>query len=144
MSTSWFAKRKPLQTVPVGIVVFRSEQDGAPERDLKSELSEIFQSRYSAESAYLAVVSYERDTDQSIALCITGVNDRDRAGIVQAVSKIFARIFGVREHLDVLFPTDVQREQLRQVCKPFFMRPLAEKEVSPEQRTVSPQKGRLN
>jgi len=93
-----------------------------PEQDLKRELTALFQSRSGVESAYLAVVSYQNESDHSIALCITGVIDPDRSEIAKAVSDIFARMFGAHEHLDVLFPTDAQRGELRQVCQPFFVR----------------------
>jgi hypothetical protein len=74
------------------------------------------------QSAYLAIVSYPSASDQSIALCVTGVIDADRQEIVQAVSNTFASIFNAHEHLDILFPTDAQKDQLGQVCQPFFAR----------------------
>jgi hypothetical protein len=123
MLRRWLGGGKSPQTVRVGGVLLRGEQDGVPERDLKRELTALFQSRSDVESAYLAVVSYEGGSAHGKALCITGVIERaDRPEIAKAVSKIFAGMFGAHEHLDIVFPTDAQKGQLVQVCQPFFVR----------------------
>jgi hypothetical protein len=97
----WMGGGESPQTVRVVGVLFRGEQDGVPERDLKRELTALFQSRSDVESAYLAVVSYQGGSGHGIALCITGVIEpAGRPEIAKVVSKIFAGMFGAHEHLE--------------------------------------------
>jgi hypothetical protein len=122
MLKRWFGRRRAPDTLHVGGVVFLREQDGAPEQDLKQELVNLFQQRSDVNAAYLVTVSYQGRPEPSIALCITGVPGTSRAEIANAVSTIFARMFVVQEHLDIMFPSGVQEAQLEQVATPFFVR----------------------
>ncbi len=122
MLKRWFGRRRAPDTLHVEGVAFLREQDGAPEQDLKRELVKLFEQRADVNAAYLVAVRYQGRPDHSIALCITGVPDTHRAEIVEAVSAIFARLFVLKEHLDIMFPSGLEEAQLGEVATPFFVR----------------------
>lgn len=103
--------------VRVPTVRFLREQDGAPEKLLKSRLVESFMHRGNVQRAYLAQVI--AGDHLGVALCVRNIGGPDR-DLVREVGAIFAAIFGVREHLDILFLSDEQESSLVSVCQPFF------------------------
>jgi hypothetical protein len=121
MFARWLRRWKGPQVVHVDEVIFRGEQDGITERQLKCELSKLFESRSDIQSAFLAIVSYQNGLENSVALCATGILYQDRPDFVKDVGTIFAKIFSTQVHLDVLFPSTAQQHQLEQVCRPFFV-----------------------
>jgi hypothetical protein len=98
-------------------VRFLREQDGAPERLLKSRLIESFVHHSDVQRAYLAQISSEDHT--LVALCVRNIGGPDRE-LVRRIGAVFAAIFGAHEHLDILFLTDAQEQSLLSVCPPFF------------------------
>lgn len=115
-------RRKSPQVLHVGGVLFQGEQDGIPEQNLKRQLTNFFQSRPDITTAWLAIVAYQGAPDRNVALCITGVPETSRAELAKTIGQIFAALFNTQEQLDIIFPTDAQRTQLEQVCRPFFTR----------------------
>jgi len=108
---------KEPRTVHVPGVRFLREQDGEPERFLKSRLVESFKERNDVERAYLAQIS---SGDQlGVALCLKARHGPDHS-LVRAIGAIFAAIFGGHEHLDILFLNETQEPALRRVCVPFY------------------------
>jgi len=94
------------------------EQDGKPERLIKSRLVESFKERSDVQRAYLAQISVG---DQSgVALCLKTRHGPDQT-LVREIGAIFAAIFGGREHLDILFLNETQELELRRVCPPFYL-----------------------
>ena len=116
---SWFnpkSKKHP-EEIQVPQLQFLGEQDGPPERELKSRLAEFFRRDQSVNTAYLARVAYG-DTSLAVTLCLRSQFGPDR-GLAEKVGTIFASMFGGHEHLDI-FLSEAQEAELMKVCKPFF------------------------
>jgi hypothetical protein len=112
---------KAPEELDVGDVKFLGEQDGPPERDLKSELIPLFGE---IGASYLAKVQYSTG-EQSVALCLASVEEAAHDYIVAEVGEVFHRMFGAACHLDILFLRPDQVLLVEQVCKPFYKRRLA-------------------
>ena len=107
------------QDFSVGQVRFLGEQDGKPERELKSELCTVF-SRYAAvEKAYLARVSYDAQNDPGVALCVVGSPSDTLLGELQ---NLFHNMFQISEQLDIMFLSREQELELHAVANAFFVR----------------------
>jgi hypothetical protein len=103
----------------VGRLRFTGEQDGSPERELKSRLVQLFGCEQSICRAYLARVAYGDSASSAVALCLrapSGVG----SGVVDKVGKVFASIFANREHLDIVFVNEIREGELAKCCRPFF------------------------
>jgi hypothetical protein len=114
-----FSRRRPTEALHAPTVTFIGEQDGAAERMLKGELSELFGGRESVQKAYLARVHYGDPKAASVALCL-GVTGGADEQIVEKVHSLFAKQFNEAAHLDIIFLSGKQEEQLALVCKPFY------------------------
>jgi len=121
MFQRWFGRRKNSGEMQARAVQYYCEHDGAPERQLKSELRQLFASRTGVAKAYLAVIGYQGGPHREVALCVTGVPDQDRAPLVEQIGTVFARLFNVQQHLDILFPSGEEEDRLAKVCRPFFI-----------------------
>lgn len=105
------------EEISVQGIRFLAEQDGAPERLLKSQLREFLRRQGGVQRAYLAQVS---TGDQvGVALCITHPAGPDR-DLVRQVGRIFGAVFNASEHLDIIFLNHEQESALAKVCVPFF------------------------
>jgi hypothetical protein len=116
----WFNRKskKPPEEIQVPQLRFLGEQDGPPEREIKSRLAEFFGRDRSVSTAYLARVAYA-EKSVAVALCLRSQFGPDR-GLAEKVGNIFASLFGGREHLDIIFLSEAQETELVAVCKPFF------------------------
>ena len=103
------------------VIRFVGEQDGEPERLLKDRLVRILDFVGDVDEAYLARTEYGSDSQESMALCLLSPigDEKKTLDLVQAA---FAQLFKTDEHLDILFLRSDQREKLRAVCQPFFVR----------------------
>ena len=128
---AWFWKRRirtpGFRREPV--VRFIGEQDGAPERRLKAEVSNILFRHGDATRAYLARVEYGNHAGIEVALCIRG---KDNPQLVRSVAVCFQKTFNVKEHLDVLFLSDSQEAEVDRVCAPFYAQPFSGANPPPE------------
>jgi SseB protein C-terminal domain len=118
---SWFnpkSKKHP-EEIQVPQIRFFGEQDGVPERELKSRLAEFFERDQSVRKAYLARVGYDEHSPVAVALCLRTQFGPDR-GVAEKVGKIFATMFGAHEHLDIMFLGNEEESELAKVCPPFF------------------------
>lgn len=102
---------------------FCGEQEGPPERELKERLVQFFQRDQSVTAAYLARVAYADQSSVNVALCLRTRFGSD-PGLAEKIGRLFASMFGPREHLDIVFITGEQETELAKVCSPFF--PLSE------------------
>lgn len=109
---------KKFEEVCVPQVRFVGEQDGPPEQLLKDRLVELFRQDKTVSTAYLAKV----DLGNGSIGVILGLRTTSGPNkqVVEKVGKIFASIFAGREHLDILFLSEAQEAQLKQVCGVFF------------------------
>jgi hypothetical protein len=121
---SWIKRKdsRPPEKVTPPVIKFLGEQDGSPERALKFRFINLFREKPIVRRAYLARTDYGDATGANVALCVKSSAGEDMA-LVSDVSAIFAEMFGIHEHLDVLFVRDDQEQQLRAVCAPFYERP---------------------
>lgn len=98
---------------------FCGEQDGLSERQLKERLVQFFQGDQSVRSAYLATVVYGDHSPVNVALCVRTQFGADQ-GLAEKIGRIFASMFGRREHLDIIFLDHEQEADLAKVCSMFF------------------------
>jgi hypothetical protein len=100
-------------------VQFLGEQDGAPERPLKSALSRRFQGLLGLQRAYLVRVRYTEVDAVQVALAV--VADSVETGeTVKLVQEVFSSQFNCKECLDVLFIPQSDEARLSPSCRPFF------------------------
>jgi hypothetical protein len=108
---------KETRAIDAPCVQFLREQDGNPERLLKSRLVKSFEQHVDVQRAYLAQISFG---DQSgVALCLRTRHGPDPT-LVREIGTIFETLFVRREHLDILFLNESQETALRNICAPFF------------------------
>jgi type III secretion system (T3SS) SseB-like protein len=103
----------------VNRVAFLREQDGAPERELTSQLAEQFKKSVYITAAYLAQVRYGDSSDIKVALCLEAEPGAQEP-VLESVSSVFKRMFKVSESLDIIFLTDDQRATISRVVRPFY------------------------
>jgi hypothetical protein len=113
------SSRKKYEEVVALKIRFLGEQDGPPERFLKSKLAEFFRRDGSVNKSYLAKVSYGEGKNAGVILGLQTQFGPDK-GMVEKIGAIFAVVFNPKEHLDIVFLTDSQEAELSKVCKPFF------------------------
>jgi len=102
-----------------GRVEFLGEQSGSVEDTLKRDLIMEFATRPYIRRAYFANVSFESQTDASVALCIVSTRPDDRSLVVR-VGEICRRRFEKDVALDVLFLSAEQDADVARVCRPFY------------------------
>jgi hypothetical protein len=111
----------PLPRDPIAIQVsslrFVREQDGKPERLLKSQLVRLFKQNSHIQRAYLVQIC--SGDVLGVALCLKSKCGPDQ-NLVREIGALFAGIFVRQEHLDILFLTEVQESALTPVCAPFY------------------------
>jgi hypothetical protein len=117
--------RRPTEILSAPVIQFVGEQDGEPERELKSRFSAVFKDHPRIERAYLALVIYAGETKASVGLCIKSSSSEEQT-LVETIGDEFAALFGTAEHLDILFIRDDQESELRLVCAPFFVNALTQ------------------
>lgn len=102
-------------------IEFLGEQDGPPERSLKSALTEILDRPRHPVRAYLACVGFQPDSERAVALCLAGFHEPDTA-VVRDVNATFSKMFGTGAALDMIFISTDQEADLRRVCSCFYDR----------------------
>jgi hypothetical protein len=112
------SKKHP-QKIQVPKLRFIGEQDGVPERQLKSRLVELFQQDQSVVVAYLANVAYGDQSLANVTLCLRRQFGPD-SGLAEKIGNIFAKMFGRHEHLDIIFLDPGSQSELIRVCSPFY------------------------
>jgi len=108
--------RKPEELRVPGII-FLGEQDGGPERELKSALRGVFTSLPVIE-AFLAVTRYENESETRVALCLVASGDDER--IAESISRVFWNMFRSDVSLDLVFLDENKRKAVEQVCRCFY------------------------
>jgi hypothetical protein len=101
-------------------VTFVGEQDGEPERELKSKLADVLSQFPSVQRAYLARVNYVGSDQMWVALCLYGASASVEIG--EACSRPFRAMFNHTQSLDMLFISSEQEIRLATVCQPFYRR----------------------
>lgn len=99
-------------------IQYIAEQDGDPERILKTRLVKVFEAYPALEKAYLVLVRYDEAPEGSVALCLVS-KSKDPA-LFKAVCAAFASVFAKQVHLDILFVTPAEAARVEKVCRPFY------------------------
>ena len=117
----WFKKKRRKRTEQLRIpkITFVCEQDGNTERDLKQSIFALLEEREYVYAAYLARVKYNDSHELNVALCIR-MDREDDSMLRKVIGEIFAAKFNQQEHLDIIFISNEQEEELKQVCRPFY------------------------
>ena len=102
-----------------GRVEFLGEQIGSVEDTLKRDLIIEFATRPYIRRAYLANVSFQGQSEESVALCIVSARPDDQSLVVR-VGEICRRRFAKDVALDVLFLTAEQEADIARVCSAFY------------------------
>lgn len=111
--------REKLDSFTSGGIRFIAEQIGVPENEFKESIVRLFRNRGRPLRAYLAQIEYNEGKDFSVVLCVASENGEDEK-LANDIALIFSRMFGVHEHMDILFLIESQEVKLRKVCCPFF------------------------
>ena len=90
------------QVYVVPDIQFLGEQDGKPERELKTSLSKLLEGWTGVDRAYLATIRNPKSNQDSVALCLVTNAGPDQA-LVGAVRGIFATQFRDGTALDIAF-----------------------------------------
>jgi hypothetical protein len=116
-----FFPGRPTEKLDIPVLIFVGEQDGPPERLLKGKLSALLDGHGNVLRAYLARAQYGNSKNILACLCL-GVTGGADEPLVEAGHSLFAQHFNRAVHLDIVFPSLEQEEQLALVCKPFYER----------------------
>jgi hypothetical protein len=114
---------KPAETFTPHKIEFIGEQAGPVEDELKAKFCREFKrgpSIRAVGSAYLARLSFGDSSQYSIALCIRSSVGVDHP-LQKRLAQVFAEVFRSDQFLDILFIRDDQEQELRKVCKPFYV-----------------------
>jgi hypothetical protein len=111
--------REKLDQFASGETRFIGEQVGISENEFKGSVVNLLHGWSRPLRAYLAQVEYGGKRDFNVALCVASEAGEDE-NIANNIALIFRRMFGPREHLDIMFLSENQETQLRKVCCPFF------------------------
>jgi hypothetical protein len=110
---------RPTEEFTAPTIRFVGEQDGPPERDLKSHIAELLTNELEVDRAYLARVQYDDAENWNVALCLAATNP-DISRINERIGRLFAGIFANDMHLDILYLSDAQEEEITKVCTSFY------------------------
>ncbi|HLY15619.1 MAG TPA: enhanced serine sensitivity protein SseB C-terminal domain-containing protein [Bryobacteraceae bacterium] len=102
-------------------IIFLGEQDGKPERQLKSALGTRFKGMETVGRAYLVRVRYGSVGPAEIALALVA-SAEDKDAVVRSVHEEFRALFNTTQHLDIMFLTPAQEREAALICPPFFSR----------------------
>jgi len=110
---------RPSEELRAQAINFVAEQDGLPERELKTKLVTLFGQLHLVRTAYLSRVQYENTGPLEVVLCVRGQPGQNRM-FANRVGEVFASMFGGHEHLDIIWITPEQEAALVRVCRPFY------------------------
>ena len=116
---------KQTDRVETGRLVFVGEQDGADEQELKSRLRRFFPGT-AAHSAFLVRVRYQDSSATHVALCVGGLGGPQQESIADEIGRIFSSMFNSTQHLDIIFLSTAQENEIVNVCRAFYMGPTTE------------------
>ena len=100
-------------------VEFLGEQDGLPERELKTALAADFAAVGDVGRGYLAQVGYQPTARPAVALCLR-LAAGDPSIVAERVGRLFAARFARGVPLDIVFLSAEQEADLARVCAPFY------------------------
>ena len=102
---------------------FIGEQDGPSEQQLKAKLLAALARYDTLDFAYLAKIQYSDEPEWSVALCVRCSADSQISAIVSSAADAFHEMFGRDQRLDIIELDHDAWQELRLVCKPFYLRP---------------------
>jgi hypothetical protein len=102
-------------------IEFLGEQDGEPERRLKSLLTPGLAGHPSIRRAYLAQLGFAPNVPPAVALCLVSAEE-ENAEVVDHVGRVFNNLFASGIPLDIVFVSAEQEAHLARVCSAFYSR----------------------
>jgi hypothetical protein len=112
-------RKRKVESFDCNKMRFIAEQIGIVENEFKKEIVKILSNVNKPSRAYLVRVEYKNSHDFNVALCIALKNGYDQE-LVNPIALVFRKMFGIYEHLDILFIDEHQETDLRKTCCPFF------------------------
>ena len=107
--------------VPAQKIRFICEQDGIPERQLKSQLRRLFMRDNGVVRGYLVKTVFEPSDEYLVALCLC-VCSGSKLKRVKKISRVFCKMFGIQQHLEIMFLNEQTEREVANVCSPFYVR----------------------
>ena len=98
-------------------IKFTGEQDGPRERMLKAALVTLFQADSAVKQAYLARLDIGEGF--TVGLCLKAHPLPDLS-YPDKINELFLKVMGTGGYMHILFLTDVQENEVRRVCRPFY------------------------
>ena len=102
-------------------IEFLGEQDGIPERGLKSALIPILATDATVARAYLVRVAFQPPQSAQVALCLAGPTDPSPI-VLQQIQTCFAGMFRANAALDIFALSAEHESDAQRVCSPFYVR----------------------
>jgi hypothetical protein len=85
---------------------------------LKARLAEFFSHQAAIRRAYLTRVALGPPGTTGVTLGLHTDGGVEKT-LIEPIATIFASLFSAKEHLDIVFLTDMQEAELARVCEPF-------------------------
>jgi len=117
----WPFKRPQRPTTPrhEPELKFVGEQDGPPERQLKSDLIVLFGQRSHVQRAFLVRAIFDDTQAPEVVLAIRSTTGPDEQ-FVDEIGRKFGQIFNRPAHLDIMFLSPEQEAEASAVCRAFY------------------------
>lgn len=103
-------------------ILFLGEQDGDIERELKKRLAGCCSNSIHISYAYLVRASYKETPGVNVALCIVAKAE-SRIDLLPCIEQVFRGLFHPTQHMDILFLSEIQLQEINKVAKPFYTAP---------------------
>jgi hypothetical protein len=118
---SWLRTRQraPVQGHRVPALRFVGEQDGNPERELKTVWAATLAKTPGVTRAFLALAVAGDDAQPNVLLCICPRTAEQRT-LVEQLAAPFHTMFDADQHVDIVFLDAAQESDVSRVAKPFF------------------------
>lgn len=97
------------------------DQDGPPERALKSRLAPILDRYDEITAAYLVAVSFEEGAEHRVMLCLVSTAGPNEQA-VRDISAVFKELFTSDTQMDILFLSPRDEAGVAGNCRAFFDR----------------------
>lgn len=103
-------------------ILFLGEQDGDTERELKKQLSRCFFGSIHVSYAYLVHMSYSETPGVNVALGIFA-KAANHIELLPCIEQVFRGLFHPTQHIDTVFLSETQLQEINKVAKPFYTAP---------------------
>lgn len=113
-------RNRLFQLHEIGSLRLLAEQDGHPERVLKSHLEPVLAGYTMISAAYLIRIEDLNSFSQGVALFVVTQSQLNET-FAAAVGEVFSSVFSAPAHMDIVSVTPDQEIELARVGKPFYI-----------------------